>query len=56
MCCPKCRSESIIPVDFMFLWNIFNVKIRGHAVHTVRLEKQLLFCTHCRKFFTMSDL
>lgn len=56
MRCPKCASDAIIPVDALFLWNLFNVKIRGRKVHPVRLEKQILFCTHCRKFFTMSDL
>ena len=54
--CPKCSSDTMIPVDFRFLWNLFNVKVRGRKVRPARFGKQLLFCVRCRKCYTMYDL
>ena len=56
MYCPKCSSDMMIPVDFRFLWNLFNVHVRGQKIRHNRLRKQLLFCPCCRKFYIMSDL
>ena len=56
MYCPKCSSDTMIPVDLRFLWNLFNVHVRGQKIRYTRLRKQLFFCPHCRKFYIMSDL
>lgn len=56
MLCPKCLLNTMIPVDFRFLWDLFNVQIRSRKSQYNRLRKQLLFCPRCRKFYIMSDL
>lgn len=56
MYCPKCSLDTMIPVDLRFLWNLFNVHVRGQKIRYARLRKQLFFCPHCRKFYIMSDL
>ena len=43
MHCPKCSSDTLIPVNCRFLWNLFNVHVRGQKIRHNRLRKQILY-------------
>ena len=51
MFCPKCSSDTMIPVDFRFPWNLFNVHIRGRKTRYERLRKQNSFLPSLPKIF-----